>query len=152
MFQAFLIGDDIYWGDLGNQQGSRLWMGWPHRCKACGFQFQYHSSEIGDIHPRGTICRPMGKIMRFQCIGKEEVKFESWLYYTLCFRRASSLHFSPHFLPTLLNNFGIRFSPNYWFLVLPISVPIWEIQIGLDLIEKHRESYFMVQSLARLSR
>lgn len=72
--------------------------GWPHRCKACGFQFQYHSSEIGDSHPRGTICRPMGKIVTNTWERKKlNLKVD---FIILCFRRASSctshLIFYPH--------------------------------------------------------
>lgn len=151
MFQAFLVEMTFIGEILEISKGQDYEWGWPHRCKACGFQFQYHSSEIGDSHPRGTICRPMGKIVDFKYVGKKEVKFESWLYYTLCFRRASSLHFSPHFLPTLLNNFGIRFSPE-------LLVPGFDFCTYLrntNRVRSHwetQESYFMVQSLARLSR
>lgn len=46
----------------------------------------------------------------------------------------SQLIFYPHCWTIL----AFDSPPNYWFLV-SISVPIWEIQIGLDLIEKHRK-------------
>ena len=151
MFQVSLVGMTFIGGDVGNQQGQDYEWSWPHRCKACGFQFQSHSSEVADSHPRGTICRSMGTTADFKYVGKKEVKFESWLNYTLCFRRASSLYFSTHFLPTLPNNFGIWFPPK-------LLVPGFDFCTYLrntNRVRSHwetQESYFMVQGLARLSR
>lgn len=58
---------------LETSKGQHCEWSWPHRCKACGFQFQSHPSEISEGHPRGTICRPMGKTSDLKYVGKKEV-------------------------------------------------------------------------------
>lgn len=96
---------------LGNQQRSTLLMKLNPQVPGCGFQFQFHLSDISDHHPRGTVCRPMGKTIGVEHMGKEEVHFESGFHFPLCLQRASPLHLSPSLLPTLPSSF--------WHLLLP---------------------------------